>query len=119
MAFRIIVDDVASCYQALGVVHSKYHMVPRRFKDYISTPKPNGYKSIHTGVIGPENTRIEIQIRTQEMHEVNEKGVAAHWAYKQGEKVVGKNSAGLGNCWKFWSRHPIRKSFGKHQTGNV
>ncbi len=91
MAFRIIVDDVASCYQALGVVHSKYHMVPRRFKDYISTPKPNGYKSIHTGVIGPENTRIEIQIRTQEMHEVNEKGVAAHWAYKQGEKVVGKN----------------------------
>ena len=87
---RLILDDVASCYQALGVVHSKYHMVPRRFKDYISTPKPNGYKSIHTGVIGPENTRIEIQIRTQEMHEVNEKGVAAHWAYKQGEKVVGK-----------------------------
>ncbi|MBE6467768.1 MAG: bifunctional (p)ppGpp synthetase/guanosine-3',5'-bis(diphosphate) 3'-pyrophosphohydrolase [Alphaproteobacteria bacterium] len=91
MAFRIIVDDVGSCYQALGIVHSKYHMVPRRFKDYISTPKPNGYKSLHTGVIGPENTRIEIQIRTQEMHEVNEKGVAAHWAYKQGEKVVGKN----------------------------
>ncbi len=91
MAFRICVDDVAACYQALGVVHSKYHMVPRRFKDYISTPKPNGYKSIHTGVIGPENTRIEIQIRTHEMHEVAEKGVAAHWAYKQGEKVVGKN----------------------------
>ena len=91
MAFRIIVDDVAACYQALGIVHSKYHMVPRRFKDYISTPKPNGYKSLHTGVIGPENTRIEIQIRTQEMHEVNEKGVAAHWAYKQGEKTAGKN----------------------------
>ena len=91
MAFRIIVEDVTACYQALGIVHSKYHMVPRRFKDYISTPKPNGYKSLHTGVIGPENTRIEIQIRTQEMHEVNEKGVAAHWAYKQGEKVVGKN----------------------------
>ena len=91
MAFRICVDDVATCYQALGVVHSKYHMVPRRFKDYISTPKPNGYKSIHTGVIGPENTRIEIQIRTYEMHEVAEKGVAAHWAYKQGERVVGKN----------------------------
>ena len=91
MAFRIIVDDVGACYQALGIVHSKYHMIPRRFKDYISTPKPNGYKSIHTGVIGPENTRIEIQIRTHEMHEVAEKGVAAHWAYKQGEKVVGKN----------------------------
>lgn len=91
MAFRICVDDVATCYQALGIVHSKYHMVPRRFKDYISTPKPNGYKSIHTGVIGPENTRIEIQIRTYEMHEVAEKGVAAHWAYKQGERVVGRN----------------------------
>ena len=91
MAFRIIVDDVATCYQALGIVHSKYHMVPRRFKDYISTPKPNGYQSIHTGVIGPENTRIEIQIRTHEMHEIGEKGVAAHWAYKQGQKAEGKN----------------------------
>ena len=91
MAFRICVDDVATCYQALGVVHSKYHMVPRRFKDYISTPKPNGYKSLHTGIIGPENTRIEIQIRTHEMHEVAEKCVAALWAYKQGEKAVGRN----------------------------
>ena len=91
MAFRIIVDDVTTCYQALGIVHSKYHMVPRRFKDYISTPKPNGYQSIHTGVIGPENTRIEIQIRTHEMHEIGEKGVAAHWAYKQGQKAEGKN----------------------------
>ena len=68
MAFRICVDDIAACYQALGVIHSKYHMVPRRFKDYISTPKPNGYQSIHTGVIGPENTRIEVQIRTYQMH---------------------------------------------------
>lgn len=91
MAFRIIVDDVATCYQALGIVHSKYHMVPRRFKDYISTPKPNGYQSIHTGVIGPENTRIEIQIRTKEMHEIGEKGVAAHWAYKQGQRAEGKH----------------------------
>lgn len=91
MAFRICVDDIGACYQALGVIHSKYHMIPRRFKDYISTPKPNGYKSIHTGVIGPENTRIEIQIRTHEMHEIAEKGVAAHWAYKQGQKVEGRN----------------------------
>ena len=91
MAFRICVDDIGTCYQALGVIHSKYHMIPRRFKDYISTPKPNGYKSIHTGVIGPENTRIEIQIRTTEMHEIAEKGVAAHWAYKQGQKVEGRN----------------------------
>jgi len=89
MAFRICVEDIASCYQALGVIHSKYHMVPRRFKDYISTPKPNGYQSIHTGVIGPENTRIEIQIRTYQMHEIAEKGVAAHWAYKQGQKAEG------------------------------
>lgn len=91
MAFRICVDDIGTCYQALGVIHSKYPMVPRRFKDYISTPKPNGYQSIHTGVIGPENTRIEIQIRTYEMHEIAEKGVAAHWAYKQGQRAEGRN----------------------------
>lgn len=91
MAFRICVESVADCYQALGIIHSKYHMVPRRFKDYISTPKPNGYQSLHTGVIGPLNIRIEVQIRTYEMHEVNEKGVAAHWAYKQGQKTEGKN----------------------------
>ncbi len=91
MAFRICVEDIAACYQALGIIHSKYHMVPRRFKDYISTPKPNGYRSLHTGIIGPFNTRIEIQIRTHEMHEIGEKGVAAHWAYKQGEKAEGKS----------------------------
>lgn len=113
MAFRICVDDIAACYQALGVIHSKYHMVPRRFKDYISTPKPNGYQSIHTGVIGPENTRIEIQIRTHEMHEINEKGVAAHWAYKQGKKLKGKVSAGFVSFWKFWNRRRILMSFWK------
>ena len=91
MAFRICVEDIASCYQALGVIHSKYHMVPRRVKDYISTPKPNGYQSIHTGVIGPLDTRIEVQIRTYQMHEIAEKGVAAHWAYKQGQKAEGMN----------------------------
>lgn len=91
MAFRICVEDIAACYQALGIIHSKYHMVPRRFKDYISTPKPNGYQSIHTGVVGPENTRVEIQIRTYEMHEIAEKGIAAHWAYKQGQKSEGRN----------------------------
>ena len=91
MAFRICVDDISACYQALGVIHSKYHMVPRRFKDYISTPKPNGYQSIHTGVIGPEDTRIEVQIRTYQMHEIAEKGVAAHWAYKQGQKAEGRH----------------------------
>ncbi len=74
------------CYHALGVIHGRYPMVPGRFKDYISTPKPNGYRSLHTGVIGPERQRIEIQIRTREMHEVAELGVAAHWVYKQGAR---------------------------------
>ncbi|HEV7370976.1 bifunctional (p)ppGpp synthetase/guanosine-3',5'-bis(diphosphate) 3'-pyrophosphohydrolase [Arenibaculum sp.] len=84
MAFRVIVGSVEQCYQALGVLHARYPVVPGRFKDYVSTPKPNGYRSIHTAVIGPERQRIEIQIRTQDMHEVSELGVAAHWAYKQG-----------------------------------
>jgi guanosine-3',5'-bis(diphosphate) 3'-pyrophosphohydrolase len=83
MAFRLLVDDVGECYHALGVIHSAYHVVPGRFKDYISTPKPNNYRSLHTGVIGPERQRIEVQIRTREMHEVAELGVAAHWIYKQ------------------------------------
>ncbi|MCP5368106.1 MAG: bifunctional (p)ppGpp synthetase/guanosine-3',5'-bis(diphosphate) 3'-pyrophosphohydrolase [Hyphomicrobiales bacterium] len=86
MAFRIIVDSVEDCYRALGIAHSAWPVVPGRFKDYISTPKPNGYRSLHTGVFGPEQHRIELQIRTAEMHEVAEFGVAAHWQYKQGEE---------------------------------
>src|SRR5215468_8959669 len=84
MAFRVVVERVQDCYHALGVLHSRYPVVPGRFKDYISTPKPNQYRSLHTGVIGPERQRIEIQIRTSEMHEVAELGVAAHWSYKEG-----------------------------------
>jgi GTP pyrophosphokinase len=84
MAFRIIVADVPQCYQALGLLHGRYQMLPQRFKDYISVPKPNGYRSLHTGVIGPHGQRIEIQIRTAEMAEQAERGVAAHWIYKQG-----------------------------------
>ena len=87
MAFRIIVEDVTACYQALGVIHSEYSMIPGRFKDYISTPKPNNYRSLHTGVIGPLRHRIELQLRTYDMHEVAELGVAAHWQYKQGRPV--------------------------------
>ncbi len=85
MAFRIVVENVGECYHALGIIHSTYPTVPGRFKDFISTPKPNGYRSIHTTVIGPENQRIEIQIRTQEMHFEADMGVAAHWSYKDGE----------------------------------
>src|SRR6202012_595895 len=84
MAFRVMVDSIEQCYQALGVMHSRYHVVPGRFKDYISTPKPNQYQSLHTGIIGPERQRIEVQIRTRGMHEVAQLGVAAHWAYKEG-----------------------------------
>jgi guanosine-3',5'-bis(diphosphate) 3'-pyrophosphohydrolase len=91
MAIRITVDTVEECYHALGILHSAYPVVPGRFKDYISTPKPNNYRSLHTGVIGPERQRIEVQIRTKEMHEVAELGVAAHWTYKQGRpKTEGK-----------------------------
>ncbi len=84
MAFRIIVADVAQCYQALGLIHGGYQVLPQRFKDYISVPKPNGYRSLHTGVIGPLGQRIEIQIRTDEMQDQAERGVAAHWIYKHG-----------------------------------
>src|SRR5690606_35802884 len=74
MAFRVVVPTIGECYQALGAIHAAYPVVPGRFKDYISTPKPNGYRSLHTGVFGPERQRIEIQIRTKEMHEVAEQG---------------------------------------------
>jgi len=90
MAFRMVVDSSADCYRALGILHSHYPVVPGRFKDYISLPKANGYHSLHTGVFGPEKQRIEIQIRTAEMHEIAEYGVAAHWEYKQGAPKDGK-----------------------------
>ncbi len=85
MAFRIITASTEDCYRALGIIHGRYKMVPGRFKDYISTPKRNGYRSLHTTVIHAENARIEIQIRSAEMHRENEFGLAAHWAYKQGQ----------------------------------
>jgi len=91
MAFRIVVEDIADCYRALGTIHSRYPVVPGRFKDYISTPKQNDYRSIHTTVIGPGNQRVELQIRTEEMHRIAEFGIAAHVLYKgAGPRTDGK-----------------------------
>ncbi|MGZ0244964.1 MAG: RelA/SpoT family protein [Alphaproteobacteria bacterium] len=87
-AFRIVVASVEDCYRALGVIHTHYRMIPGEFDDYISTPKPNGYQSLHTALIGPEACRIEVQIRTTQMHEIAELGVAAHWQYKQGAALT-------------------------------
>ena len=88
MAFRVILSEKAQCYLALGAVHDAYRTIPGRFKDFISTPKPNGYQSLHTGVTVPakRHAKIEVQIRTRAMHEVAEYGVAAHWVYKQVEQ---------------------------------
>ena len=86
VGFRVIVKNVNECYMTLGVFHNKYSAIPGKFKDYISTPKINQYKSIHTSVIGPMKKRIEIQIRTKPMHEFAERGIASHWKYKSSEK---------------------------------
>ncbi len=83
MAFRVIVNKIEDCYRVLGVIHQAFHAVPISFRDFISTPKSNGYCSIHTIVIGPKEQKIEIQIRTEKMHHLAELGVAAHWCYKQ------------------------------------
>jgi len=87
IGFRVIVDDVKTCYKVLGIFHSNWSTIPGRFKDFISTPKINNYKSIHTAVIGPNKERVEIQIRTQQMHEFAERGIASHWMYKSSEKI--------------------------------
>ncbi len=83
MAFRILTNNTSQCYQILGIIHSHYQMIPGTFKDFISTPKENGYRSLHSVVMGPRQRFIEIQIRTKQMHEIAELGVAAHWTYKQ------------------------------------
>jgi len=89
MAFRVVAETVEDCYRALGVLHQVWQMVPGRFKDYISTPKSNGYRALHTTLIYESSMRVEVQIRTREMHRLNEFGLAAHWAYKQGDRPDG------------------------------
>jgi GTP pyrophosphokinase/guanosine-3',5'-bis(diphosphate) 3'-pyrophosphohydrolase len=88
IGFRIIVKNIEDCYKTLGIFHTKFSTIPGKFKDYISTPKINKYKSIHTSVIGPKKNRIEIQIRTFDMHEFAERGIASHWKYKSSEKFT-------------------------------
>jgi len=97
VAMRIIVGTVADCYATLGIIHHIWPPLPGRIKDYIAMPKPNGYRSLHTTIIGPEEKIIEFQIRTKEMHEEDENGIAAHWVYEQakgGEKIQAQKLAG-------------------------
>ena len=86
IGFRVIVENISECYKTLGIFHSRYAAIPFRFKDYISTPKINKYQSIHTAIIGPKKQRIEVQIRTAQMHDFAERGIASHWKYKSSEK---------------------------------
>jgi GTP pyrophosphokinase len=91
LAFRIFVDDLGSCYTALGLIHAKYRHFPDKLKDYVAHPKSNGYQSLHTVVMGPQGQQIEIQIRTRKMHAIAENGIAAHWRYKEGHLALSKD----------------------------
>lgn len=106
LAVRIIVNEVSECYVALGVIHDLWMPIPGLFSDYIAKPKPNGYQSLHTKVIGPSKSPLEIQIRTEEMHDVAEHGVAAHWTYKEGRTAKGEpaNFAQLRQNLVDWSQ---------------
>ena len=116
VAMRIIVQTLPECYAALGVIHEAWPPLPRRIKDYIAMPKPNAYRSLHTTIIGPEGKRVEIQIRTKEMHDENEYGVAAHWLYKQ--KKEGTTMSGKKLAQEIaWVQQ--LKSWQEHFTGNA
>ena len=101
--FRVIVKTEEDTYRALGVLHTHWHMIPERFKDFVSNPKLNGYRSVHTTVIGPEQQRVEVQIRTEQMHDVAERGVAAHWRYRE---HVEEQDAAAASAYK-WLRDMV------------
>ncbi|HEY2446218.1 MAG TPA: HD domain-containing protein, partial [Rhizomicrobium sp.] len=101
--FRVVVGTEEDCYRALGVLHTNWHMIPERFKDFVSNPKINGYRSIHTTVVGPEQQRVEVQIRTEQMHDVAERGVAAHWRYRE---HVEEQDIAAANAYK-WLRDMV------------
>jgi guanosine-3',5'-bis(diphosphate) 3'-pyrophosphohydrolase len=105
--FRIIVDDIPACYRALGIVHTRWRVVPGRFKDYISTPKQNDYRSLHTTIVGPSSQRIELQLRTKRMHEIAEFGIAAHTLYKDGASNADGDILSRESNAYSWLRHTI------------
>ncbi len=113
-AVRIVLSNVAECYHALGLIHDMYRPLPNRFKDYISTPKPNGYQSLHTTVVGKEAIPFEVQIRTREMDEMAEYGVAAHWKYKEGVKGKDKLEERLA-----WVRQLLENQQMADDAGNI
>ena len=104
--FRLLVEEIPDCYRALGIVHTRWRVVPGRFKDYISTPKQNDYRSLHTTIVGPSSQRIELQIRTKRMHEIAEYGIAAHTLYKHNSSSEGELLSRESNAYS-WLRHTI------------